>query len=110
MMFTMLQVYIEWECFTQHSSLNRWQRSIASLGAEVKQKEVCPQVYTFKRCTQQVPALKGLGHVTVNKRFVRDSLRVRGILFTSRQGRVSDKLAGHETLMLAAMLPSLNYF
>ena len=35
------------------------------------------------------------GNVTVNKRFVRESLRVCGILFTNR---VSYKMADHEVL------------
>ena len=39
-------------------------------------------------------ALKGPGHVTVNKRFVQDSLRVRGIFL---QIAVSYKMADRET-------------
>ena len=40
--------------------------------------------------------LKGLGHVTVNNRFVRDRLRVWGILFTNH---CVLQMADHETLV-----------
>ena len=38
--------------------------------------------------------LKGLIHIIINKRFVRDSMRVKGTLFTNRQSGVSDKMTG----------------
>ena len=52
--------------------------------------------------------IKRLGHVPVNKHFVRDSVCVRGILINNRQSKMSKKMGDCEILMLAAMLLRLN--